>query len=242
MASPYTGFTGQVQQALRPFPQYSFIANDCCLQNIGQSTYHALVTSIERRFTNGLNLQASYTWAKNITDADSILPGIDAGISQFQNSFDHHDEKSISTQDIPHTVVLSYLYELPVGKGRRFLNDNKLLDLALGGWEIGGVQRYQSGQPISFVCQSSIPGQDNCIRDSLTGTSFKSAAYANGQKINPFGQNKSFFNIAVDPTNSANLIAPAFFNQNDPIHRATRGGAYAFGDMPRVTGAVRTDT
>ena len=241
VASPYTGFTGQVQQALRPFPQYSFIANDCCLQNIGQSTYHALVTSIERRFTNGLNLQASYTWAKNITDADSILPGINAGISQFQNSFDHHDEKSISTQDIPHTFVLSYLYELPVGRGHHFLNDNKLLDLAIGGWEIGGVQRYQSGQPISFGCQSAIPGQDNCIRDSLTGTNFKSVAYANGQKINPFGQNKSFFNIAVDPTNPANLIAPAFFNQNDAAHRAARGGAYAFGNMPRVTGAVRTD-
>lgn len=233
VTSPYTGFNGQVQQALRPFPQYAFIATDCCLQNLGQSTYHALISSIERRFSNGVNLQASYTWAKNITDADSILPGVNAGVQQFQNSFNHRAEKALSTQDIPHTFVVSYLYQLPVGRGRRFLNNNKLVDLAVGGWELGGVQRYQSGEPISFGCASGIPGQDNCIRYSrVQGQSLKSAAYQSNQKINPFGTENSVFNRA------------AFYDQNQPISAGNplgrpAGGAFRFGDMPRVTGEIR---
>ncbi len=214
VSAPYAGFdpTTQLQQALRPFPQYGFIASDCCLQNVGQSTYHALITSVERRFSQGLNLQASYTWAKNITDADSILPGLNAGISQFQNGADHRAEKSISTQDTPSTFVVSYLYQLPVGKDRRFLNNNRLLDLAIGGWTIGGVQRYQSGEPISFGCApTGIPGQDNCIRYSrVAGQSLKSAAYANGQRINPFGANPSIFN------------KNAFYDQNAPDFRNQR--------------------
>jgi len=85
VTAPFPGFAtlwgpgGQVQQALRPFPQYGFIATDCCLQNVGMSSYEALLVSVNRRFRDGLNLQASYTWSKTLTDADSALPGINGG-------------------------------------------------------------------------------------------------------------------------------------------------------------------
>ena len=60
-------------QALRPFPQYQAIQTNCCLQNDGQSSYNALLASLTRRFRNGLNLQVSYTWSKNFTNADTIV-------------------------------------------------------------------------------------------------------------------------------------------------------------------------
>ena len=68
---PGWGSEAKVGQLLRPFPQYDFITSNCCLENLGQSTYHALETKLERRFRNGLNLLASYTYSKTITDADS---------------------------------------------------------------------------------------------------------------------------------------------------------------------------
>ena len=76
---PFVGFNalwngGQVQQALRPFPQYDFIDSGCCLQNVGMSTYEAMLVSVQRQFRNGFNLQASYTWSKSITNSDSLLP------------------------------------------------------------------------------------------------------------------------------------------------------------------------
>ena len=172
VTSPYAAFNGNVQQALRPFPQYGFIATDCCLQNAGHSSYDALVASLERRFRAGLNLQASYTWSKNITNADSSLPGINGGVTQEQNPFDAKSQKAISSQDIPNTFVLSYLYELPFGKNKTFLNfSNPVARSLISGFEIGGVQRYQSGEPVSFGLRLNgqsagatlIPGWDNFI-------------------------------------------------------------------------------
>src|SRR5260370_37397096 len=121
---PFTGFSGNVGHALRPFRQYGGIDTDCGLENVGQSSYHALLAKVERRFHNGLNLLASYTFSKTLTDSDSALPTFAqfSGGSLVQNSYNLKGEKSLSYQDIPHTFVVSYIYELPVGKRRKFLN------------------------------------------------------------------------------------------------------------------------
>jgi hypothetical protein len=256
---PFTGFSGNVGQALRPFPQYGGIDTDCCLENVGQSSYHALLAKVERRFHNGLNLLASYTFSKTLTDADSALPTFAqfSGGSLVQNSYNLKGEKSLSYQDIPHTLVLSYIYELPVGKGRKFLNKGGITDKVLGGWQVGGVQRYQSGQPISFSCNGGqfggpITGYDGCIRLSRvpgqpllspTASSFDPAAptfappgvtapqpgctenNTNGTFTAPAGVT-TYFNCAafLDP-NASGLVAQ-------------RG--FVFGNMPRITGEVRS--
>ncbi len=224
--APYPTFAGQVQNALRPFPQYDFIATDCCLQNVGHSSYDALIASLARQFRNGLNLQLSYTWAKNETDADSILPNTNAGVAQDQNVYNHRLEKSVSTQNIPHTFVGSYLYELPFGKGKAFLSRGGVANYVLGGWEIGGIQRYQSGQPFSFGCATGIPGYQNCIRFTRDPNQpLANPAYsANKHKANLFS-GIPYFNPA------------AFIDQNAPAIRSTRpNGAYALGTgIPRVT-------
>ena len=164
LSTPYTGFNGNVQQRLRPYPQYGYIATDCCLQNVGHSSYDALVASLERRFHAGLNLQASYTWAKSITNADSLLPGITGGVNQVQNPFNAKSQKSLSIQDIPNTFVVSYIYELPFGRDKALFNfSNPIARSLISGFEVGGVQRYQSGQPISFQGATGIPGWDNFI-------------------------------------------------------------------------------
>ena len=145
VGSPYNAFNGNVQQALRPFPQYGFIATDCCLQNTGHSSYEALIASVDRRFRNGVSMTASYTWSKTITNADSALPGTNAGIQQIQDPFDSKSQKSLSIQDIPNTFVSSFLAELPFGKGKPFLNFNNPIARSLvSGFELGGVLRYQS--------------------------------------------------------------------------------------------------
>ncbi len=226
-------------QALRPFPQYDFIATDCCLQNVGHSSYNALVASVERRFSQGLNLQASYTWSKHITNADSILPGITAGVNQAQNPSNPKSTKSLSIQDIPNTFVISYIYQLPFGKGKQFLNfSNPVLRAAVSGFELGGVQRYQSGQPTSFSCATGIPGYQNCISFTrIPGSSL--ASPARGGHLNPFrrlqaGNPQNFFsdpnvdsefNGATNTGNgaySANQTAPAFYDQNNPQNRIGR--------------------
>lgn len=229
---PFTGFTtlwganAPVQRALRPFPQYDFIDSGCCLQNVGMSTYNALLVSLTRRYRNGLTLQVSYTWAKNLTDADSALPNAGIAVSQVQNPFNLHTAKAISAQDIRNTFVFAPLYQLPFGRNRPFLNHG-IASYIAGGWSIGTVQRYQSGQPLSFCCATPIPGFQNSVyynRDF--SQSLASTAYRSG-RLNPLiaGQD-SYFN------------GTAFI---DPNATATRGaGVWSFGNIPRVTDEVRT--
>jgi hypothetical protein len=143
------GGAATIGQLLRPFPQYGNITTNCCLENLGQSTYNALQTKVERRFRNGLNLLASYTYSKTITDADSSFStetGFNSNVFGAQNPYNLRGEKAVSYQDIPHAFVLSYLYELPFGKGKKYLNHGVASKVA-GGWQVAGIHRYQAGSP-----------------------------------------------------------------------------------------------
>jgi hypothetical protein len=247
VTAPYSNFfttwgSGvSVQQALRPFPQYGYIYMDV-LQNIGQSTYNSLQATLERRFSNGLSLQASFTWSKILTDADSILPGINGGISQIQNPGNLQNEKAVSSQDVPFVFTAAPLYELPFGKGKPFLNHG-VAGAILGGWQVGAVLRYQNGVPISFGCAQSIPGWDNCIRfNQVPGvTSPFSASVLNGT-FNPFGGR--YF---AGTCRFAGDAGCAFADPNTlPVSQGSsvtvqqaRGGAYAFGNYPRNTPYAR---
>jgi Carboxypeptidase regulatory-like domain len=232
-----------IQQALRPFPQYDFIDSGCCLQATGHSSYDALLVSLTRQYHNGLNLQASYTWQKNENDTDSALPNTNPGQPQVQNPANLHQEKAISVQDVPQTLVLSYLYELPFGKGKQWVSHGPLSYL-VGGWKIGGVQRYQSGQPLPFCCSSGIPGWQQAIRYNETGAPIRSAVYRSGWKhLNPFNtaqgsdpSSNSFFNGAVDngaPAYSTGGAPAAFVDQN--LEKYRNGGPFQLGNTPRVT-------
>jgi hypothetical protein len=202
--APYPTFVGNLGQAIRPFPQYDYVAADCCLENLGHSSYDALVASIERRFRQGFNLNISYTYSKNETDADSTIPfSYDSYRSQTQNSLDHRAEKAVSIQNIPQTLSISYLYELPFGKGRPYLNHNRLLDEVIGGWEIGAIQRYETGQPLDFGCASGIPYYQNCIRytrgpAAATGD-YASSAYKKNKNGPSYFNQQSWFKPAYRP-------------------------------------------
>ena len=236
---PYAGFPGNlvVAQALVPFPQYFGFNTDCCLEDLGQSTYNALEATLNRRFHNGLNLMASYTWSKTLTDADAALPFF-ATLHQGgapQDPFNKNGDKAISNQDLPQNFVVSYIYELPFGKNKKFLNSPGVLDKVAGGWSISGVQRYESGQPLAFGCASGVPAFAGCIRfDQVPGSAIFSSAYKSGQ-WDPVTQ--PIFN-SLDLVNTANPAQAAFDDPNS-ASKVTARGNYTFGTLPRVDGAIR---
>ena len=211
--APYSTFLGNLGQALRPYPQYDYIQGDCCLENIGHSSYEAMVASLNRHFRQGFNLQVSYTWSKNETDADSAIPfSYDGSRSQSQNSSDHHAEKSVSIQNIPQQLSISYLYQFPFGKGRKYLNTNRALDLLVGGWELGGIQRYQSGQPVDFGCATGVPYYQNCFRftrgPAASPGGFASDAYRRNKNKPNFFNGESWFKPAYRPEGTISTSDP----------------------------------
>jgi hypothetical protein len=255
--APFTQFvslyggSATVAQALVPFPQYMNIDSDCCLENLGTSTYNALLAKVERRFRNGLNLLASYTFSKTLTDADSALPAF-AGFSgggYGQNPYNLKGEKSLSYQDIPHTFVLSYLYELPVGPGKKFVNQHGVVGKVVGGWEVGGVQRYQSGQPLVLGCATGVPGFSSylggCIRydpvpgQSLLSSTASSFNVGNVALLSGTGCTENSNGTFSAPAGATTYFnCAAFVDPNAPALVASRG--YAFGRLPRVIGNVRS--
>jgi hypothetical protein len=232
------GISEPVEQALRPFPQYGYINEDSYLQNVGQSSYDALTAKLEQRFHNGFNILASYTFSKTLTDADAIQPYYSTLQNQggTQNPFDHKAEKAVSNEDIPNNFVVSYLYELPVGHGKRVLgNSPKVVNAAVSGWRISGVQRYLQGQPISFFGANGIPGFDNGIRPNRVP----------GQRVKGF--TGSFNPFTFQNTNSigagSGACTTGYWNCGafaDPNPNPGLNVPYQFGTMPRNSGDIRS--
>jgi hypothetical protein len=188
----FPGFQGTVAQALKPFPQYGRITEH--MESQGQSFYNALKIDVQRRFSQGIQFGASYTFAKLITDAAENLFGETPISGVVQNPYDRRALRTPSPNIVPHSFVVNYLIELPFGKGRRFLNRGGFVDRLVGGWQISGVQRYRQGPLlVPFIAGGSrdfldLIGFGGNLRPNITGQPFYTNNPAGGvryQYLNP---------------------------------------------------------
>ena len=132
----YSGRTVARSVLLRPYPHFGAIN---MATDEGFSWYHGAHLRLEKRFSHGYTFQASYTWSKYM-DATSRLNPSDAG-----------PEHVVSNLDRPHRLVLSGIYELPIGRGKKWLGGTpSWLNAIAGGWTIQGIYTGQSGAPIEF--------------------------------------------------------------------------------------------
>jgi hypothetical protein len=232
-----------ISQALRPFPQIGYINSDSYLQNMGQSTYNALEMKLEQRFHNGLNILASYTFSKTLTDADIIQPYW----STLQNGGAVQDpenlrgEKAVSSEDAPQNFVISYVYELPVGRGKKFLGAaSRPVNAILSGWSISGIQRYVSGQPMSIFGATGIPGKNSSVRfDRVAGQPVKNPNYKNPLLFNPTSNATA---CATGYFNCAAFYDPNLFQNRNPngIGASGEGNPWRFGNMTRNSADIRS--
>lgn len=113
--------------------------------------YNALQTGITKRFSQGLNVDVHYTFAKNLGTADGLVGG------NVQNIYDVNASRGPVQPDIRHRLVGSYLYELPFGKGRRYLSHApRAVDTVLGGWQTTGIFTAQSGSAYTPTLSSDL--------------------------------------------------------------------------------------
>jgi outer membrane receptor protein involved in Fe transport len=115
--------------------------------NGGNSNYHGGELTLEKRFSRGFSFRTAYTFSKSIDFAQEHLATGGTG-SFTQNSQNLNERRGPSDFDIRHRFVASYIYELPFGKGRSYLNDGALAHV-LGGWRISGLSNIRSGRPFT---------------------------------------------------------------------------------------------
>jgi hypothetical protein len=131
--------TGVVLQSLG---QLIYYAQD------GESNYQALVTRLEKRFSDGFTLLGSYTFSKAVGDTCGNAAAGDAGGCGFQDLTRLYLEKAVDNQHIPHRFTVSSIWELPFGRGRKYGSDmNSVANAIVGGWAIGNILTFTSGRP-----------------------------------------------------------------------------------------------
>ena len=182
-----------------------------------------VAVKVTKRFSGGLSLLTAYTYSKSLDDTSGIrIQGYDTLFPQ--NSDCVRCERGLSSFDTRNRLVLSPLYELPVGKGKPLNITNGPLNAIVGGWQVGGVMTLQNGLPMALT----IGGVD----ESNTTTTYDRPNYVSGQSVNaanqtpngwfnpaafveaPFGQ---FGNVGRDT-----VISPGIFVINFELHKSWR--------------------
>jgi Carboxypeptidase regulatory-like domain/TonB dependent receptor len=200
-----------------PYPQFTGIsATD---PPWASSTYHALQLRAEKQFSNGLQFLATYTNSKSIDDSSvggGGLTWLGGSLSNvLPNPWDHRAERSLSQFDISQVLQFSYVYELPVGRGKRFGHDmNPVLNAFIGGWQTNGIWRFDTGQPIILTL-------------------------AGGTSIPTWGPQRPLLLAPLKRAPGLNLNQYFACGQPDCSDVVTAPPAYGFGNTPKVQPNLR---
>jgi hypothetical protein len=134
--NPIYGANMSRANLLRPYPQFG---NVSVQEPVGYSWYHSLQVRGEKRFSRGYTVQMAYTWSKAM------------GATDFLNATDPLPYECIASLDRTHKLVVSGIWELPFGRGKRFGTQMPaVLNFFAGGWQLNGVMQRQSGPPLGF--------------------------------------------------------------------------------------------
>ena len=147
-------------------------------ENESNNNENALQVSLQRRFTNGLFWQSQYMWGHGITDAS----GGAGDASALQNMNCRACDRSNSPYDVRHNFVTTSIYQLPFGKGQRYLNGGGLSDKIFGGWQLSGLFTARTGLPINITMKpktTPVDGNTSNQRPEFIGGSI----YADPQTV-----------------------------------------------------------
>jgi hypothetical protein len=171
VSGAFGGATILRRQLLRPYPYYNNISVG--VPHMGSSSYHGYIANLERRYASGLSFLASLTFGKLISgthESFGFAGSEQVNVLAMQNGkFDADAERAIHSTDSAKRFVLSGVYELPFGPGKRFKTSNAFASRLMEGWQVNGIMTLQDGLPIR------INGANNQAADrpNSTGVSAK---------------------------------------------------------------------
>ena len=213
--NPATGFA----QANRPFPKFSDITTAL---NDFNSNYNSLQVRYEQRFTGGLTLLNSFTWSHALDETSASLEGNTPSVQDINNIRADYGQ---SDYNLPIDNITSLVYELPFGRGRRYLaNANGLTETLLGGFQLSVINTMQSGTPFNLTYSPAAGNQVSpTISNSFRGANLYRPNIVPGQ--NPKAISQIASSGYIQYVNLAAFSLPA----------TTTGGVASspFGNAPR---------
>jgi Carboxypeptidase regulatory-like domain/TonB dependent receptor len=135
-------------QNYKPYPQFGSVL---LYSNFGHSSFHSGTIKVEKRMSRGFTFTSFYTWSKSIDEAS------DDGGASGVTFYNRRLEKGRSNYDVAHRWITYAIWELPFGKGKRFLNRGGIVTRVLGNWELSAIQSAETGAPITFTHNGQLP-------------------------------------------------------------------------------------
>jgi Carboxypeptidase regulatory-like domain/TonB dependent receptor/TonB-dependent Receptor Plug Domain len=219
------------EATLVPFPDFGF--GGSLAQTEGNSGYNGLQTQIEKRFGGGLTLLANYTYSKTLTDAHDLLNGgsLTGYRAPYVPGMGIQADYGLAPFDIRNVFHFSGTYELPVGKGKKFMGDaTGWRNQVFGGWATNWIVTLQDGQPITLGCPSSTASGLGCNALRVPGQPLDLGLHtdANGL-LSWFGNPKAFTQPCV-------LGVGGVPEANNPTGCVPLTGNAALGGLAQVPG------
>jgi hypothetical protein len=126
------------------------LGNIIQVTNEGQGRYDSLQAKLEKRPSHGISFLAGYTWSHSLDDAVQPIQGTDGGTAGNPAFLGLKFEYGASNTDVRNRFTFAPQYELPFGKGKKFLNHGGVVDALIGGWKSTAIYQAQTGTPIAF--------------------------------------------------------------------------------------------
>ena len=194
-------FAGRIEQTtlaahLRPNQQFSSII---LLSNKADSVFHSWQTTVRKRFAAGFLMNFSYTLGKAIDNQSGDPVGTSYGptTSTAIDSNNLRLDRGRADFDQTHVAIVTWIYELPFGKGKPFMKSgNRILEAALGGWSVQGYNSNMSGEPFSITSGAKTAQYGANSRAVIVGSSLPSDSLQAGALGPVFFQNANAFALA----------------------------------------------
>ena len=206
---------GYYNTALTPGPGnpqdrslYPYIAPTFYDRSIGKGDYNALQFLFDKRFSNGLAYQVSYTWSKMLDDGSDGWYGVEGW--SVENPYSYQNNRSVAGYDLTHVLSVNVVYELPIGKGKPLATHNPVLDYIIGGWQVNTIAQAHSGLPYSITADGDIANTGN------TGY----------ERANVIGNPNLATPSAKEWFNTAAFAVPATYTYGSSGRNILRGPAY----------------
>ncbi|MGC1783098.1 MAG: TonB-dependent receptor [Acidobacteriaceae bacterium] len=227
-SSRYSDTTLPLLNLLRPYPQFDGVFEGYKI--IGaNSWYNALQVVFQKRAGKYLNFEGNYTWSKNMDDSSAgnndwvgTLTGVNG--SSLPQELDHlKREWSVSANDATNRVVVSLIYQLPIGRGYLVgANMNRAVDAVIGGWQLTALATYQSGQPLNIYMGSPRLADGNQRPNVVCPTAGSLTTGISIHHAAEYGVPYLNANCFADPGDQQAGDAPRYFSilRTDGIHQA----------------------
>ncbi|HEX6188809.1 MAG TPA: TonB-dependent receptor [Pyrinomonadaceae bacterium] len=241
-------YRGNRENPARGIPANFFVANPNAnaarlLTNDSMSNYHSLQVEIRKRFSDGLSFQADYTFSKALTDAPDAQGNNQSTLENFRTFRNKRLDYRRSNDDQTHRFVANALYDLPIGRGRNFLNDtHSIVNQVIGGWSFGGIVVWSTRSPFFITSGRTTVNawpagtEANNLPAQLLGMTFEEFKKNVGIFRTPGGVfwfNPDLLNITLSPTTGrviSSTLKPGLLGQpapgtfgNFPINSLGRG-------------------